>query len=69
MSDEFSKTIRAYAGGANPKISISSVPEAAAHIASCRNRLTTRPANCRRGRKLARREGRRRAGGTECIGD
>jgi CheY-specific phosphatase CheX len=34
MSDQFSKTIRAYAGGANPHISISSVSEAAAHIAA-----------------------------------
>jgi hypothetical protein len=34
MSDQFSKTIRAYAGGANPHISINSVSEAAAHIAA-----------------------------------
>ena len=35
MSDEqFSKPIRAYAGGASPKINISSVSEAASHIAT-----------------------------------
>jgi hypothetical protein len=34
MSDQFSKAIRAQAGGANPKVSISSVSEAAAHIAA-----------------------------------
>jgi len=34
MSDQFSKTVCAYAGGANPQISISSVTEAAAHIAA-----------------------------------
>jgi hypothetical protein len=34
MSDQFSRTIRAYAGGANPYISINSVSEAAAHIAA-----------------------------------
>jgi hypothetical protein len=34
MSDQFSKTIRAYAGGANPHININSVSEAAAHIAA-----------------------------------
>jgi hypothetical protein len=33
MSDQFSRIIRAYAGGANPHISINSVSEAAAHIA------------------------------------
>jgi hypothetical protein len=34
MSDQFNQTIRAHAGGANPHISISSVTEAAAHIAA-----------------------------------
>ena len=34
MSDEFSKTIRAYAGGASPHLNINSVAEAAAHIAA-----------------------------------
>ncbi len=34
MGDQFSRTIRAYAGGANPHISINSVSEAAAHIAA-----------------------------------
>jgi hypothetical protein len=32
MADQFSRAIRAYAGGANPHINISSVSEAAAHI-------------------------------------
>jgi hypothetical protein len=34
MSDQFGKTIRAYAGGANPHISINSISEAATHIAA-----------------------------------
>ena len=34
MGDQFSRTIRAYAGGANPHISINSVSDAAAHIAA-----------------------------------
>jgi hypothetical protein len=34
MSDQFSTTIRAYAGGANPHITINSVAEAAAYIAT-----------------------------------
>ena len=34
VGDQFSRTIRAYAGGANPHISINSVSEAAAHIAA-----------------------------------
>ena len=32
MSDQFSRTTRAYTGGADPHISINSVSEAAAHI-------------------------------------
>ncbi len=42
MSDQFSKTIRAHAGGANPPVSIGSVSEAAAHIAALQGTVSRR---------------------------
>ena len=75
MSDQFGKTIRAHAGGANPPVSISSVSEAAAHIAALQGTVSWRlhwqlAGEIRRGsRELAGGDGGRRAGHAQCPGD
>ena len=75
MSDQFGKTIRAQAGGAQLAVSISSAPRPLGTSLPCKVRrlggCTGKLARSNRqgGRELAGGDGGRRAGNAECPGD